>query len=422
MLQVQEYLENQSLQDLELEHGVNHRFSADRTKFSLNYDQLAAKSDNPIACQCRGLVLRPIYPQGDVTSLVGPTEVVARPMDRFFNAGDFHAAPIDWSTAVIQCKLDGTMTELYWDSVKEQWCVGTRSVPEADVSFGDIVSPLKENTFYELFMYAADKTLLNRALLDSVDIEGPIYGTMIEAWKAEPTILENWLNSLDKSFTYVFELTSPLNRVVVKYDDYRITILAARETATGKYIPTDDLYKIGVPVVETWPLKTLADIEAFLHGSDPAKIEGAVVIDANHNRLKVKSKQWVLASRAKDMVTISKRNALECVIDGTVDDVLPLLAEDIQDYLLNLQRDLATYCNRIDAGFRRYRLQPDRKSFALNVQASGEWQTPFFNLYSGQWKTTSEWLVHLCKAKKMTAGTLDVLLENLNKIREYVEQ
>jgi hypothetical protein len=50
-----------------------------------------------------------------------------------------------------------------------------------------------------------------------------------------------WLNSLDKSFTYVFELTSPLNRVVVKYADYRITILAARETANGKYLPTDVL-------------------------------------------------------------------------------------------------------------------------------------------------------------------------------------
>jgi hypothetical protein len=414
MLAVQQYLLTHSLQELETEHGVNHRFSADRSKFSLNYDQLTAKSDNPIACQCRGLVLRPLNEVPNENYVVRATEIVSRPMDRFFNAGDVHAAPIDWDTAVIQCKLDGTMTELYWDSVKEQWCVGTRSVPEANVCFGDIVSPLKENTFYELFMYAADKTLLNRALFDSVDVEEPIYGTMIEAWKAEPTIFENWLNNLDKSFTYVFELTSPLNRVVVKYDDYRITILAARETATGKYIPTDELYKIGVPVVETWPLKTLADIEAFLHDSDPAKIEGAVVIDANHNRLKVKSKQWILASRAKDSVTMSKRNALECVIDESIDHVVPILSEELQDYMYKLRAGLIEYCSQIDVAFTTYRISSkDRKQFALSVQVSGFWQTPFFNLYSGKWATTIDWLKYLSTVKKLTDSTLDTLLENI---------
>jgi hypothetical protein len=398
MLQVQKYLLNHSLQQLETEHGVNHRFSADRSKFTLNYDQLTAKSDNTIACQCRGLVLRPLHEVLGEMYIVRETTIVSHPLDRFFNAGDVHAAPIDWDTAVIQEKLDGTCCILYYDFVKQQWCVATRAVPEADVSFGDIVSPLKQNTFYELFKHSVLET---------------IRAKYCEFFCGDPTdLFDNlWCNTLDKNVTYVYELTSPYNRVVVKYDECRVTLLAARETATGRYIKCEEGYGPGLQVVETWPLKTLADIEHFLHDSDPAKIEGAVVIDANHNRLKVKSKQWVLASRMKDSVSMSKRNALESVIEGTIDDVIPLMNPDVQEYLRGLQWKTANYLLLLDNTFFELKHRPDRKSFALSVQASGLWQTPLFNLYSGKWSSTSEWLRDLARNKKLTASMLDTLLE-----------
>lgn len=402
MLEVQQYLLTHSLQQLELEHGVNHRFSADKTKFSLNYDQLAAKSNDPIANQCRGLILRPRVTEHLTTSVVapnevvGPTEVVARPMDRFFNAGDPAAAAIDWSTARIQCKLDGTCCILYYDFAKAEWCVATRSVPEADVSFGDIVSPLKENTFYNLFRYSVCETI--RAQYREFYSD---------------TSWDEFTSMLDRNVTYVYELTSPVNRIVVKYDNYRVTLLAARETANGKYLPLEEGYGPGLQVVEEWPLKTLADIEAFLRDSDPAKIEGAVVIDASHNRIKVKSAQWILASRAKDMVSMSKRNALTCIIDGSSDDVIPLLSEELQEYMHKLQSSLVGFCKQIDEKFTSFKATANgnRKEFALMVQASGLWQTPFFNLLGGKWATTIEWLRHLSVEKKLTDSTLDVILE-----------
>jgi len=402
MLKVQEYLLTHSFTELFNEHGVNVRPSADYTKYSLNYDQLAAKSDDPVANQCRGLVIRPANLITDLSTIVGDTSIVARPMDRFFNAGDVHASPIDWSTAKILEKIDGTMTILYYDFVKNEWCVGTRSVCEADVVFGDCISPLKENTFRELFFYAAEKTLTEVA---------SVYDPHVTA----PETVNEWLSCLDKHWTYVFELTSPLNRVVVKYNDYRITALAVRNTETGEYLVSLCPEMINcMPVVTEWPLKTLADIEAFLLDSDPAKVEGAVVIDANNNRLKVKSKQWVLASRAKDSVSVSKRNALQCIIDGTLDDVLPLLDDGLQEYLRNMQEKTAVYCKRIDNEFIRLSVSTlDRKAFALGVQASGLWQSPFFNLYGGKWDTTIDWLRHLSADKKLTDSTLDTILQDV---------
>lgn len=414
MLAVQKYLLTHSLQELELEHGVNHRLSTDRTKFILNYNQVTAKSDDPIANQCRGLVLRckhPLKTIATVYEIVGATNVVARPMDRFFNADDPAAAPINWETARIQHKLDGTCCMLYYDFVKEQWCVATRSVPEADVCFGDVPSPLKENTFYNLFMYSAQKTLMELALPTSEIIEGPYYGSMLEAWTSAPSMTQNWLSSLDKSFTYIFELTTPINRVVVKYNDYRTTLLCARHTATGIYCHRDRLDEIGMPVVEEWPLKTLQNIEDFLLHSNPTEIEGAVVVDSNNHRVKVKSKAWVLASRAKDAVTMSKRNALEAIINGQIDDVLPLLDPHVSEYLRGLQQRTGEYLQLIDSLFQQCRFAADRKTFALSVKATGHWQTPFFNLYSGKWTNTSEWLQSLSRDKKLTGSLLDSILE-----------
>lgn len=58
LLNVQNYLLTHSLADLARDHGVYGRFSTQNPlKLSLNYDQLEAKDNDVIACECRGLVL-----------------------------------------------------------------------------------------------------------------------------------------------------------------------------------------------------------------------------------------------------------------------------------------------------------------------------------------------------------------------------
>src|SRR5574338_1296815 len=56
-LLVQEYLETHTFGDLAREHGVYASFSKSGHKWSLNYDQIEAKESNPLAQECRGLVL-----------------------------------------------------------------------------------------------------------------------------------------------------------------------------------------------------------------------------------------------------------------------------------------------------------------------------------------------------------------------------
>lgn len=379
------FLAQNSFQALYEMYGIAARPCKNNSKWSLNYDQIASKPGCLIAGVCRGLIVRPIIPITSDSEIVGDVEIVARPMDRFYNAGEPHAAHIDWSTARCQEKLDGTMILLYWDDVKNEWCVATRSVPEADVSFGDFPgSPLKENTFAELFWYSLEKTLVN-------------------------VTVKTFLDSLSARHTFIFELTSPLNRVVVKYDDYVTTVLAVRNNQTGEYLDTSSFWEL--PCVDQWRLQSLSDLVEFVNKMDPAKCEGAVVVDANWNRIKVKNKAWVLASRAKDILTMSKRNALECIINGQADDVVPLLDPHVAEYITRLQSNLHTYRRFIDDLFARFKMEStNRKEFALRVQASGEWQSPFFALYSGNYANCLDWLRTLSKNGKLTPTMLDTIL------------
>ena len=131
MLLVQEYLKTHTFGDLIKDHGVYPSFSKSGRKFSLNYDQIEAKENDPLAQECRGLILapvdgQPVYCELDLNGKrhyenVGPGETVilAYPMKRFFNHGQGSAAEINWhdpKLAVLE-KLDGTLCIVYHDWV-----------------------------------------------------------------------------------------------------------------------------------------------------------------------------------------------------------------------------------------------------------------------------------------------------------------
>lgn len=124
LLNVQEFLETRTFGDLINEHGVYASFSKSGHKFSLNYDQIEAKESDPLAQECRGLVLS--FEDGvprRYTSVVngkptyndlcpGKTVILAYPMKRFFNYCQGCAANIDWSAKDLSIleKLDGCFT------------------------------------------------------------------------------------------------------------------------------------------------------------------------------------------------------------------------------------------------------------------------------------------------------------------------
>ncbi len=414
-----DYLRRHTLRELEEEHGVNARPNSRFDKFSLNYDQIASKSGEELSGQCRGLIVRP---SPELTEkmlrdeakrgneplsaarwrdrIMGDLEVLAWPMNRFYNHGDVSCAPVDWSDPDLRVyeKLDGTMCAVYWDDLHGRWHVATRSVPEADLPISRSGMETLDITFAQLFMKALVETRNSLGSTVSWEFDGP-----------------DKIVHLNKELTYVFELMSPQNRVVVKYDEPRVALIAARHTKTGKELRIEDINMQWVNRPQRWSLVEPTALVAFVDSSDPSKIEGAVVVDSRFNRVKVKSKSYVLSSRAKDLVTVSRRSALDAILQGKIDDVITMVEEDVANELRRMQAAAREYVMNVDKNFVSWKtLAGDsRKEFARLVIESDDWKAPYFELWESRAQNASEWIEKTAAAGKITSNTLDYLLKKM---------
>jgi hypothetical protein len=404
------YLREHSFAHLEEEHGVCARPDSrgtKRPKFSLNYDMIMSKAGDPLVAQCRGLIVRPIR-EIDVNDpswkdlVVGDVEVVAWPMNRFYNNGDINACQIDWSTAEVQEKLDGTMCIVYWDSLHEEWCIATRSVPEADLPISNGI--IQHNmTFSELFCRAFLETW--RQYMFASD--SPYLDEIIDGMEAYDLLCD-----LKKEFTYVFELTSPYNRIVVKYTEPGVTLLAMRHTASGVEKKPAQFKLNWIPITQTWKLNDFMAIEAFVNCVDPSKLEGAVVVDHTFARVKVKNKAWVLSSRAKDLLTVSRRAAVEAIFSEQIDDVIPLLEDDVAEKLVDMQDAIRSWLKSVDKNYASWFEQAggNRKTFAGFVLASEDVSAPYFSLWDKRAANAREWAKNSALAGRLGDRFIDGIL------------
>ena len=380
-----DFLKTRSFKELTDELGVNVRPSADFSKFSLNYNQIAANPAELLHRECRGLIVRPVQRLNKHdwnTSIVGDVVIVACPMPRFFNAGDVNAANVDWSDASLKVfeKLDGTMCAVYFDAAKSAWCVATRSVPEADLIIND-----SDYTFHKLFM------------------EG-FYNTVGEH------CMSDFFKFVDKQQTYVFELTSPLNRVVVAYNETRVTLLAVRDNETGDERNIDAYARAYcIPMAKTWSLSTIDDLNKFVDDANPLECEGAVVCDSNFNRIKVKNKTYVMISKAYDVVS-SNRNVVKLIISEKLDDVIVHFEDKLRTRLVGHQNDFRSMCQTIDENFSRWKNATEtRKDFAKIVLESTKLHQVYFALWEGKCSTAANWFKDTHDRDRVTRSLLDVV-------------
>jgi hypothetical protein len=204
--------------------------------------------------------------------------------------------------------------------------------------------------------------------------------------------------------------------VVVRYDDVRSTLIAQRNIDTGEetFVERSDLF----PAWRTpkrWCLTSLSELEKFVNEADPLCMEGAVVVDSKFNRVKVKNKAWVLSSRTKDSLMSSPRNLLEFIVLEKQDDVVHALPEEVRDYVAKMQSLYVEFCRSTDEKFRALKAEAgdDRKAFALKVQSSGDWETPYFHLLRDENESTKEWLKRTCESGKLTTRMMDTIIARM---------
>lgn len=407
-LLVQQFLETKSFGDLALEHGVYASFSKSGHKWSLNYDQIEAKEDNPLAQECRGLILsqaggNSLLSQAEMVNgklcfdkiIPGATEVLAFPMKRFFNYGQGAAAEIDWDSPQLSIleKLDGTLCIVYWDYYTNNWCVATRSVPEADLTMDN-----------GLFTF---RTLFEKAVKDSL--------------KVEFTEFTSWLR---QDMTYCFELTTPYNRIVVQYNECSITLLAARFLASLQEVDLKDLFPVKYnkfPAVQAHTYTSISELVDWVSTLNPMEHEGIVARDGD-KRVKIKNPAYVAYNRVRDVLSTSQRNCVELIFQEKDDDVIPFLPEEIVNNLQKIKLGIQLVIKEYDELYVAAKTAADqvapgnKKEFALLVTKNKQyWSAPFFAMFDGKAANMKDFIAKNRKAGTWADGFLDKFLE-LSKV------
>lgn len=278
----------------------------------LKYDQIESDFNEPMVRQCRGLILD----EG------AGHRIVARPFDKFFNYGEPLAAPINWKTATIQEKLDGSLMIMYW--WKDAWHVATSGTPDASGEIGPFGI-----RFAELF------------------------------WSTWRQMKFPMPATIHQQCTWMFELTSPHNRIVVKHDKAALRLIGLRNNLTGAELPVRNF--------STWnPVKEFApcDLEmllASLDTIDPLQQEGYVVVDRDFNRIKVKHPGYVALHHMRS--SLSPRNILEVIRKGEASEVIASFPEWRETF----EETRASYealCDVLHQSWEEFKHVEPRKSFA----------------------------------------------------------
>lgn len=261
------------------------------------YNQIESPFSEQIVRECRGIIL-----DENVDWAVRSMSFI-----KFFNLGEGHASTIDWTTARVQLKIDGSLSCLW--SYNGEWHVSTTGTPDAS---GDIngYGITFQKLFWDTFKYK---------------LPDPNCG-----------------------ICFFFELTSLLNRIVVRYSEPSLTLLGARNLITLQELTAQEAQAyIPCPIVKEFPLNSFDACIASFKEMNPLEQEGYVVVDQLFNRVKIKHPGYVLLHHAKDGL-MSQKSIVEIARTGEIPEVLIAFPEykpafdEAQSRLRNLIAELET--------------------------------------------------------------------------------
>lgn len=286
----------------------------------LKYSQLNSDFSLQIVRECRGA----IFVLEDNKWIC-----VRRAFDKFGNYGENYAARINWATASVQEKVDGSLMSVWFYEGK--WHLSTNGninafkAPLADfgISFGDY-------------------------FCEALGV----------SW-------EHFLDELDPLYCYTYELVGPLNRVVISYEKPTLYAIGQRDMwlmeETVYDGPLGEEFNIFEP--KRFQLNTLEDTLKAAEAMSKDE-EGFVVCDIAFNRIKIKSPQYLMAARLRNNGVITRKRVLQMLLDETVDDFLAYcpqyvgyvnkVAEEFRHLLLEMELE-RTYCFKVE--------MLDRKTF-----------------------------------------------------------
>lgn len=270
------------------------------------YDQIRSDFKQTLVQEARGIIFR----KGEWTN------PVCWAFNKFGNYGESWVPDLDWDTAFVTEKVDGSLIKVWYDC---GWHISTNGAIDAfDAKTSDVRMP----DFGTYFITA----ICDYGYFNFIEFTG----------------------NLNENLTYMFELVGPYNRVVIPYDKPDVYFLGARNKFTGEefscapgIVGALGLGRFKRPKV--YPLTSLSDCvkatEAFSWDQ-----EGFVVCDANFNRVKIKSPSYVLAHYTRNNNVITRRHLIRVILENELEEFM-CYADDYKDVLLETHKLMRAFIN-----------------------------------------------------------------------------
>lgn len=353
-MELQSYLQNQGLAKLVEEYKIKvNRHRELENLVCLKYSQLESPMDIKIVQQCRGIIL----------DEANHWQVVSYPYDKFFNYGESHAPQLDWSSAQVFEKLDGSLMTLY--HYQGEWRVQSSGMADATGEVGGF-----KYSFAQLFW----------RVWQELDYQLPT----------------------ETEYCFMFELMTPYNRIVVRQNQNSLVLHGVRDRHTFKEADPQVWGKrYNWQIVQSYPWQTLEEIIALSNQLDPMESEGYIVCDANFKRIKIKSSNYVAIAHLR--TGFSTRRMLAIVATNEGSEFLSYYPEwqALYQQIETKYNDLA---EKIATEYQHYQQIPIQKDFALAVKHL-PYSGILFALRAGKSHSVKE---HL---KKTSVQKLESLLE-----------
>lgn len=277
------------------------KISRDDGYVLFKYNQVFSDFNIPLVREARGIIFR----ESD-------WECVCHPFDKFGNYGESYCPEIDWKTASVQEKVDGSLIKFWYD---DGWHISTNGTIDA---FKANLNDVKYQNFGQLVIDAIRKVFADE---------------------------HEFFNMLNPKCTYMFELVSPYNRVVIPYEETNLYFLGMRGRVTGfecdpEILDMSSYFK----TPKRYPLHSLEDVQKAANAL-PWDQEGYVVCDENFNRVKIKSPSYVMAHYARNNNTISTERLVQIVLNGEQEEFL-IYASDYADELREVEEVMRKIANK----------------------------------------------------------------------------
>lgn len=343
----------------------------------LKYNQMDSDFHNEIVRECRGLIL-------DEDTF----EPVCVPFFKFGNYGESYCPEIDWKNCWVGQKLDGSLIKIV--RLGEDLLISTNGTIDAFKANLQEQIGCDSKNFGELVVEA-----IVDAFYDRIDWDG--FGLPLCQETVEKECIEFFKSNLEDNKTYMFELTSPFNKVVVQWHETRLNFLGVRDNTTLQETYFNDHFlKDFFNTPKVFPLRTIDEcVKAAQElGVDE---EGFVVCDRDFNRVKVKSPTYVSLHHIKNNNILSYERGIEIVRGNELDEVLTYFPE-FKPHLEKIRDDceeLKKKLNVANESMNEIRKMETRKEQALTIQRIfGRHSGVGFALLDGKIKDVDKWFMN----------------------------